>query len=265
MILENENTLRMAVFFGVLITMMVWEAAFPRKIRTQTRVKRWLTNIGLVISYGVVLRVLFPVMAVGVAIFAHTKGWGVLNLVDLPVWVEVGIAVLVLDFAVYWQHVISHKVPMFWALHKVHHADRDIDASTGIRFHPGEVVLSMLYKMVWVLVLGPSVVGIIVFEVLLNGSAMFNHANLRLPIWVDRGLRSVVVTPDMHRVHHSVVALETNSNYGFFLSVWDRVFGSYIAQPEAGHDDMVIGLPEYQSEKPSNIVWCLFLPFRRKP
>lgn len=264
MILENESLIRMSVFLGVLVGMSLLEAIFPRKTRVQGRSVRWFTNIGLVFSYSLVLRFFFPIIAVGVAIYAGEKGWGVLNLIELPVWVETGVAVIALDFAVYWQHVLSHKVPMFWALHKVHHADRDIDASTGIRFHPGEVVLSMLYKMAWVLILGPAVLGVVLFEILLNGSAMFNHANVRLPLWLDKVLRVVFVTPDMHRVHHSVIPHETNSNYGFFLSIWDRLFRSYIAQPKLGHQDMIIGLPQYQSESPAHIFWCLILPFRRK-
>lgn len=255
--------IRMSVFIGVLACMMILEAAFPRKTRTQGRGLRWATNLGIVVIYTFVLRLLFPMAALGMASYAHAKGWGVLNMWGLPTWVNIIITVIALDFAVYWQHVISHKVPVFWALHKVHHADRDIDATTGIRFHPGEVVLSMLYKMAAVLVLGPSVIGVFVFEILLNGSAMFNHANVKLPLWLERGLRIGFVTPDMHRVHHSILKQETDSNYGFFLSVWDRIFRSYTAQPERGHDGMTIGLPHYQNEKPSRILWCLALPFRR--
>lgn len=265
MIFMHENLIRMWVFLGVLALMTGLEALFPRKARAQSRVRRWTTNIGLVFIYSLVLRLVFPAMAVGAAAYAGAKGWGGLNLIELPVWVEVGLAIIALDLAVYWQHVITHKVPIFWALHKVHHADRDIDASTGIRFHPGEVVLSMLYKMAIVVLLGPSVLGVIIFEILLNGSAMFNHANVRLPLWLDKILRVLFVTPDMHRVHHSIIPSETNRNYGFFLSIWDRLFRSYIAQPIGGHADMTIGLPQYQTEEPAHILWCLALPFKRKP
>ena len=173
------------------------------------------------------------------------------------------VSAVLLDMAVYWQHVASHKIPMIWRFHKMHHADRDIDATTGIRFHPVEIVLSMLYKMVIVLILGPHIIGVFLFEIILNGSAMFNHANVRLPLWLDKTIRILFVTPDMHRVHHSVIAAETNSNYGFNLSIWDRIFGSYIAQPKEGHDGMTIGLPQYQTNKPSNILWCLKLPFSK--
>ena len=203
-----------------------------------------------------------PVLAVAMAEIAAARGWGLLNLVDLPLWLEFVIAVAVLDMLIYAQHVATHKTPILWRLHQVHHADRDIDVTTGARFHPVEIVLSMGYKLLCVIALGPSALAVFVFEVLLNASAMFNHANVRLPLSVDRVMRSVIVTPDMHRVHHSIVRNETDSNYGFFLSIWDRLFGTYIAQPRDGHDGMTIGLKEYQTPKPANLFWCLWLPFR---
>jgi sterol desaturase/sphingolipid hydroxylase (fatty acid hydroxylase superfamily) len=266
-ILENESTYRLTVFGGVLVLMLILETLFPRKARTQNRLKHIATNMGIVVLYTILMRVLFAVLALGaamgVAVYAQSKGWGLLNIIDMPIWVHVIISAVLLDMAVYWQHVASHKIPMIWAFHKMHHADRDIDATSGIRFHPVEIILSMLYKMVIVLILGPHVVGVLLFEIILNGSAMFNHANVRLPLWADKIIRIVFVTPDMHRVHHSVIRKETNSNYGFNLSIWDRVFGSYIAQPQEGHDGMIIGLPEYQTDKPSDIIWCLTLPFHK--
>jgi sterol desaturase/sphingolipid hydroxylase (fatty acid hydroxylase superfamily) len=263
-IVNHEGLIRLSVFGGVLVLMLVLETLFPRKTRTQNRLLHIATNLGIVVIYTIMMRVIFVVAAVGIAILAMVYGWGLLNLVEMPVWVHVLISVILLDLAVYWQHVASHKIPIIWALHKMHHADRDIDATTGIRFHPLEIVLSMAYKMLIVLILGPHVVGVILFEVILNGSAMFNHANFRLPLWLDKVLRLLFVTPDMHRVHHSVIARETNSNYGFNLSIWDRIFGSYIDQPKEGHDNMTIGLPEYQTDKPSHLLWCLILPFKKK-
>ncbi len=260
---QNEPTIRLAVFGGVLILMLILETLFPRKARTQNRGLHIATNLGIVVLYTLVMRVLFPVAAMGTAVYAASKGWGLLNLFEMPVWAHILISAVLLDMAVYWQHVASHKIPMIWAFHKMHHADRDIDATTGIRFHPVEIVLSMLYKMVIVLILGPHVIGVFIFEVVLNGSAMFNHANIRLPLWLDKIVRILFVTPDMHRVHHSVIVKETNSNYGFNLSIWDKLFGSYIAQPKEGHDKMTIGLSEYQTDDPSHIVWCLKLPFTK--
>lgn len=264
-IVSNEGMIRLSVFGGVLVLMAALETLFPRKPRTQPRLIRWVTNFGILVFYSALLRLLFPVMAMGVAVFAVSKGWGLLNLIEMPLWVHIVISAILLDLAVYWQHVASHKIPAIWAFHKMHHADRDIDVTTGNRFHPVEIILSMLYKMLVVLALGPHVVGVILFEIILNGSAMFNHANLRLPLWLDKIVRLVFVTPDMHRVHHSVIPRETNSNYGFNLTLWDRIFGSYIDQPQQGHDNMTIGLPQYQTDKPSHLLWCLMLPFNKKP
>jgi len=264
---NNQSMIRLAVFGGVLALMLILESLFPRLPRTQDRAKHVATNLGIVVLYTVILQVMARLLtfalAIGVAIFAAKQGWGLLNLISLPVWAHILISAILLDMAVYWQHVASHKIPMIWAFHKMHHADRDIDATTGIRFHPVEIVLSMLYKMVIVLILGPHIIGVFLFEVILNGSAMFNHANVRLPLWLDKTVRVLFVTPDMHRVHHSVIVGETNSNYGFNLSIWDRIFGSYIAQPREGHDGMTIGLTEYQTNKPTNILWCLKLPFSK--
>lgn len=267
-IANNEGLIRLSVFGGVLALMLFLETLFPRKKRTQNRLRHISTNLGIVVLYTVFMRAVFFFVAigaaVGVAAYASQQGWGLLNIVHLPLWAHILISAILLDLAVYWQHVASHKIPMIWSLHKMHHADRDIDATTGIRFHPIEILLSMLYKMVIVLILGPHIVGVILFEVVLNGSAMFNHANVRLPLWLDKIIRVLFVTPDMHRVHHSVIVRETNSNYGFNLSVWDRIFGSYIDQPEEGHDEMIIGLPQYQTDKPSHLLWCLILPFNKK-
>lgn len=259
----SQQNIRLGVFAGVFLLMTLLEFCLPKKERVEPRHKRWFTNLGLVVVDSIALRLLFPILAVGMAEIATQKGWGLFSLTDFPYWFEVLLAAVLLDGAIYSQHVASHKIPMLWRFHKVHHADRDIDASTGIRFHPVEIVLSMLYKFALVCLLGAPALGVFIFEVVLNGSAMFNHANLRLPLWLDKIIRVVFVTPDMHRVHHSIIHRETDSNYGFNLSIWDKLFGTYIDQPEKGHAEMTIGLKEYQTSKPSSLIWSLLLPFRK--
>lgn len=260
----DESSIRVTIFVAVLVCMIVLEAIFPKRQRIEPRSKRWLTNVGLILIDSIVLRIVLPVLAVSVAMTAEEQGWGLFNLILLPFWFELIFAIVLLDMAIYWQHVASHHWPVLWRLHKVHHSDRDIDVTTGIRFHPIEILLSMLYKLLCLLLIGPAVIAIVVFEILLNACALFNHANFKLPIKADQIIRLVLVTPDMHRVHHSVIEQETNSNYGFCLSIWDRVFGSYIAQPSRGHDNMTIGLAEYQTKQPSNLFWALIIPFKSK-
>ena len=258
----SEGTIRLSVFGSVFVTMALAETLFPRKIRTQPRTGRWFANWGLVILDTLTLRIVFPILAVGMAVYANDQGWGIFNFIALPFWIEILLAIILLDLAVWAQHVVSHKIPILWRFHKVHHADRDIDVTTGARFHPVEIVLSMAYKFVWVLLLGPAAVAVFLFEVILNASAMFNHSNVKLPLGLDRVARSLIVTPDMHRVHHSIVTRETDSNFGFFLSVWDRMFRTYIAQPKLGHNGVVIGLEEHQDSAPSSLFWSLWLPFK---
>ena len=261
--LESHST-RLIIFVAVLLIMALLEFLFPKRKRNLSRVGRWKTNLGLTVANVVVLRLLGPISAVAAASYALENSWGLLNHLSLPFYIEIALAIVVLDLAIYGQHVLSHKIPVLWRFHKVHHADRDIDVTTGIRFHPVEAVLSMVYKCAIILLLGPAAIAVIMFEILLNASPMFNHANLSLPNWLDRCLRSVVVTPDFHRVHHSEIKPETNSNYGFFLSVWDRLFRTYVPQPQQGHQDMVIGLSEYQTEKPASFFWSLKLPFNNR-
>ena len=256
----SEELVRPAVFVVVFLLMALAETAYPRKALSQNRWQRWVTNWSLVLVNTFALRVFVPVLAVGLAVYVDAKGWGLLGLIDLPKWVEIVAAVVLLDLAIYGQHLVSHKVPLLWRVHKVHHVDRDIDVTTGSRFHPIEILLSMAFKLACVVVLGPSAVAVFLFEVILSTSAMFNHSNVRLPTGVDRIVRMLIVTPDTHRVHHSIVHHETDSNYGFFLSIWDRVFNTYIAQPDTGHDGMTIGLEGYQTDGPSQLVWSLLLP-----
>ena len=259
----SETVWRLSIFAGALILFSCLEALFPRRARDLPRQGRWLTHLGITVIDSLVVRILGPLTAIAVAIWASGHGIGLFNLTPWPLWVEVALAFILLDCAIYWQHVISHRVPFFWRFHKVHHTDRDLDASSAVRFHPVEILLSMLYKCGIVLIIGPAALAVLIFEIVLNASAIFNHANLKLPLGADKVLRLFIVTPDMHRVHHSVIERETNRNFGFNLSVWDRLFRSYKAQPEAGHDGMTIGLSEHQSSAPSQLFWSLKLPFAK--
>jgi len=265
-LLENEAAVRMAVFGGMLLVMGALEFAAPRRRLSVGRVKRWVQNLGVVVVNTAAVRAAFfflPALAVGFAALMAEQGIGLLNLVDLSFWAKVLIGAVVLDGIIWAQHVAMHHVPVLWRLHKVHHADLDIDVTTGLRFHPVEIVVSMVLKLAAIALLGPPALAVLIFEILLNGGAMFNHANVALPSWLDRILRVVIVTPDFHRVHHSTVVRETNSNFGFNLSVWDRLFRTYNAEPQAGHDGMDIGLEEYRDARRQGFGWMLVLPFRR--
>ena len=210
---------------------------------------RWTNNLGLVVIDTIVLRLSFPILAVGLALVAQDRGWGLFNIIDLPGWVAILVSIIVLDLVIYLQHVLFHAVPALWRLHRMHHADLEFDVTTGLRFHPVEILLSMGIKLAVVMALGPPAVAVLIFEVLLNATAMFNHSNVRLPTFVDRALRLIVVTPDMHRVHHSIRPEETNSNFGFNLPWWDRLLGTYKAQPKAGHAGMSIGIEQFRTTR----------------
>jgi len=241
-LLEHELAVRLGIFLGVLAAMAVWEWAAPRRRLTLPKLGRWTSNLGIVVLNTAVLRLLFPAAALGMAAFAAREGWGIFNYFAAPAWLALVISMVILDFAIYLQHVMFHAVPLLWRLHRVHHTDLDFDVTTGLRFHPIEIVVSMLLKCAVIAVLGPPLIAVMIFEVLLNASAMFNHGNVRLPLGLDRLLRALIVTPDMHRVHHSVEDHETNSNFGFNLSLWDRLFGTYRDQPAAGHEGMTLGI-----------------------
>lgn len=262
----NETTLRLSVFAGIFAAMAVLELLIPKRKLGQSRARRWFTNISIAGVGSVVVRLLalfvIPLAAVAAAMWAQREGWGLFNATDWPIWVEITIALLVLDLAIYGQHVASHKVPALWRLHRVHHADRDIDVTTGIRFHPIEIGLSMLWKILVVAALGAAPVAVVLFEVILNGCSMFNHSNIALPGPLDRALRAILVTPDMHRVHHSVERSEHDTNFGFNLSLWDRLFRTYTAQPREGHLGMTLGLKAWQDQRPTGLGWSLALPFR---
>jgi sterol desaturase/sphingolipid hydroxylase (fatty acid hydroxylase superfamily) len=254
-ILSHEMHIRLGFFFGIFAVMALWEIITPRRQLQTSKAVRWVNDLSLVFFNSFVLRLAFPAAAVGMAVFAREQGWGLFNYIEAPFWLAGLASVMLLDFFIWLQHVMVHAVPLLWRLHRVHHADMDFDVTTGARFHTLEILLSMLIKLAVVVFLGPPVVAVIVFEVVLNATAMFNHGNVHIPAGIDRLLRLFVVTPDMHRVHHSVEDDETNSNFGFNLPWWDYLFGTYRAHPRAGHAAMTIGIRTFNTDK-----WCSWLP-----
>lgn len=264
-IMNHELAIRLSFFFGVFILIALWEIMKPKRPLLVSKTVRWINNLGLVILNSILLRLLFPAAAVGAAITAKDHSWGLFNNIDIPFFWSVLFAVIILDFIIYLQHVMVHSLPVLWRLHRVHHADVDYDVTTGARFHPLEIILSMLIKFATIFLLGPPVIAVVIFEILLNAIAMFNHGNIHLPEKVDAFLRLFVVTPDMHRVHHSIEDDETNSNFGFNIPWWDRIFGTYREQPRAGHKEMIIGIHDYKELK--QVAWItgmLTLPFTGK-
>lgn len=260
-VVQHEAVVRMAFFVGIFALVGVAEILVPRRPLTTSKARRWFANIGIVFINTFLLRMLFPVTAVGMAVWVQQEGWGLFNYSKLPYWLEIALAVVMLDFVIYLQHVMFHAIPTLWRLHMMHHADMDFDVTTGTRFHPVEIFISMMIKVTAIAVLGAPALAVILFEILLNGTAMFNHGNFFLPLGTDRLLRLLVVTPDMHRVHHSVFPSETNSNFGFNLPWWDRLMGTYRAQPSRGHADMTIGLNQFRDPSRLSLGHLLLLPF----
>lgn len=260
--IDQEPAVRMAIFFGILFLMAAWELAAPRRRVEIPRLVRWSNNLGLVVLDALLVRLAFPVVAVSLAVIASENDWGFLNQFAIPGWIAIILAILALDLAIYLQHVLFHAVPALWRLHRVHHADLEFDVTTGVRFHPFEILISMAIKLLLVLALGPPAIAVLVFEVLLNGTSLFNHSNAHLPSRLDAALSLVIVTPDMHRVHHSIIPSETNSNFGFNLPWWDRMLGTYLAQPSAGHVGMTIGIEQFRTRRDLWIDRLLFQPFR---
>lgn len=248
-ILGSEPAIRLTAFLGVLAAMALWEIAAPRRRRDIPRLIRWTNNLALVVIDTAILRLTFPILAVGLAVLAEERGWGLFNSIDISVWLAVFFSMVLLDLAIYLQHVMFHSIPALWRLHRMHHADLDFDATTGLRFHPVEILISMAIKLALVAAFGPPAIAVLLFEVILNATALFNHANINLPMSVDRWLRWIVVTPDMHRVHHSVDPKETNSNFGFNLPWWDRLLGTYVPQPAKGHTGMDIGIEQFRTQR----------------
>jgi sterol desaturase/sphingolipid hydroxylase (fatty acid hydroxylase superfamily) len=265
----NDTVLRFGIFAAVLAVMAALELLAPRRKLTADKGRRWATNLSIVILDSVLVRAMaslaLPVAAVAAAAYGEAHGTGLLHWLKPGFWIETIFALVLLDFAIWLQHLLAHKIPLLWRLHQVHHADPDIDVTTAIRFHPIEIALSMLWKIGWVLLIGASPVAVLAFEVILNAGALFSHANVALPAALDGLLRLIIVTPDMHRVHHSVLRREHDSNYGFNLSIWDRLFRTYRRDPEKGHDLMTIGLAPYQTTAPTRLGWSLILPFRPLP
>jgi sterol desaturase/sphingolipid hydroxylase (fatty acid hydroxylase superfamily) len=262
--MPGEQIIRLSFFVGILAIVAVWEFIAPRRLLTDNKGRRWLTNLSLVVIDTAVARFLLPVLPVGMAIMVQERGWGIMNFIILPTWINIILAVVALDFVIYLQHLLFHYLPILWRIHRMHHTDLDIDVTTGNRFHPFEIVVSTGIKLAAVTLLGAPALSVVIFEVVLNATAQFNHGNIRIPVQLDRWLRLVIVTPDMHRVHHSVIPRETNSNFGFNLPWWDRLCGTYRAQPEEGHGGMTIGLGEFRDSAQLTLPRLLVQPFVRK-
>jgi sterol desaturase/sphingolipid hydroxylase (fatty acid hydroxylase superfamily) len=262
-LLSNGSIVRLSVFASVFAIMALWEVLFPRRTQTLGRTTRWPSNIGVAFLDALLVRILFPTTAVGLALLAEEKGFGFFNAWSVTSWIAVIASIVILDLVIYLQHVLFHAVPVLWRLHGMHHADLEFDVTTGARFHPIEILLSMLIKLTAIGALGAPAMAVLIFELLLNAVAMFNHSNARLPAAGDRVLRWFIVTPDMHRVHHSVVVREANSNFGFNLPWWDRLLGTYREQPAAGHERMLIGLEKPRDPAEQRLDRMLTQPFRR--
>jgi sterol desaturase/sphingolipid hydroxylase (fatty acid hydroxylase superfamily) len=261
-LLAYEPAIRLAAFAGVFVVMAAWEWFVPRRKQSVGRTWRWPNNLGVVVIDTLSVRILFPTAGVGLAFIAEAQGFGLFSMVTIPWWIAVALSVVILDLAIYLQHVLFHAVPALWRLHRMHHADLDIDVTTGLRFHPIEIVLSILIKFAVIAVLGAPAVAVLIFEVLLNATSIFNHSNVSIPAGIDRVLRWLVVTPDMHRIHHSILSRETNSNFGFNLPWWDHLLGTYRAQPEAGHEGMTIGIEQFRDPRELRLDRMLLQPFR---
>jgi sterol desaturase/sphingolipid hydroxylase (fatty acid hydroxylase superfamily) len=261
------NQLRMACFAGIFLVMALLEAGLPRRALKSSRLKRWPTNWGFIVLDALLVRLIFPIGGVGLAMLAEERGWGLFGFLGWSGNWSGGLAglltFLILDLAVWFQHLASHKVPLFWRIHRVHHADSEVDATTALRFHPVEILLSFVWKGLVIVALGGPVEAVLIFEIVLNGSAVFGHANVRLPLGIDRWLRFIIVTPDMHRIHHSVIRRETDSNYGFYLSIWDRLFGTYTRDPEMGHEAMEIGLGPSLTPRAHSFPFSLWIPLMK--
>ena len=261
-LLAQEWATRFSAFASVIVVMALWELWAPRRRLSVGRTRRWPSNLGVVALDSLIVRMLFPTAAVGFALACEARGWGLFNALALPIGLAAAISVILLDLAIYLQHVLFHAVPALWRLHRMHHADLDFDVTTGVRFHPMEILLSLLIKFGVIALFGASALSVLIFEVLLSATSMFNHSNIAMPAAVDRIVRLLVVTPDMHRVHHSILRAETNSNFGFNFPWWDRLFGTYRAQPKEGHDGMTIGIESFRDPAELRLDRMLLQPLR---
>ena len=258
-----EQIERLPIFIGLLIVMMLWEVLAPKRTITQSRWQRWSANFSLSILSALLMRFSLAGAALWASAIVTEQHLGLLQLFNMPIWLSIVLALILLDLAIYGQHRLSHYWPLLWRLHKVHHSDQAFDVTTAIRFHPIEITFSMCYKVIVIFIIGANIHSVLLFEVILSSCALFNHSNISIPISIDKYLRLLIVTPDMHRVHHSVINAETNSNYGFSISIWDRLFNSYIPQPEQGHDGVVIGLSQYQQADDISLKRLILMPFTR--
>jgi sterol desaturase/sphingolipid hydroxylase (fatty acid hydroxylase superfamily) len=263
--MNNETIFRLGFFLGAFALIAVLEKLAPRRALTVSKSKRWVSNLAIIALNPLSVHLVFPILPVGMALIAAERNWGLLNNLNLPSGLETAIGVIALDLTIYFQHVLHHAVPLLWRLHMVHHADLDYDFTTGLRFHPIEILVSMALKLAAVAALGPSALAVLIFEITLNATAMFNHSNIHIPAAIDRLLRLLLVTPDMHRVHHSVIVQETNSNYGFAFPWWDRLLGTYKAHPVHGHEQMSIGLSQFRDIYRQTILQLLIMPFSGPP
>jgi len=248
-VLQNESGLRLSAFVVVFFAIALWEWLSPKRKRLSSLAIRWANNLSLMLINTLLIRVLFPMAAVGIALIISEQQIGLLNLIEIHPIAAVTLSIILLDCAIYWQHRLMHKIPLLWRIHRVHHADPEFDVTTGLRFHPLEIAISMIYKTLIIALLGAPVLAVLIFELLLNAGSLFNHGNINLTAKIDTALRRVIVTPDMHRIHHSTDAIESNRNFGFALSWWDHLFGSYQSKPGVAHEAMPIGLDEYRDPK----------------
>ena len=261
----SDTILRLTFFLSILFILIIAEIFLPKKNRIHKRKDRWITNglITLINTASVnIVHIAIPLIAIVAAIDVSNGKMGLFNIINFPIWIEIILTVIILDFIIWGQHLLSHKIPFVWRFHRMHHTDRDLDVTTAVRFHPFEIIFSMFIKITSIYILGASAIAVIIFEIMLNGMAMFNHANLRIPFRIENILRKFIVTPDLHRIHHSIYIDEHNKNFGFSLSIWDKIFKCYLDQPRDGHKDMKLGL-KWQNDKPTKLGWSLWIPFKK--
>ena len=261
----SDTILRLTFFLSILIILIMAEILFPKKKRIHNRKDRWITNglITLINTASVnIVHIAIPLIAIVAAVDVSNGKLGLFNVTNFPIWIEIILTVIILDLIIWGQHFLSHKIPFMWRFHRMHHTDRDLDVTTAVRFHPFEIIFSMFIKITAIYILGASAIAVIIFEIILNGMAMFNHANLRIPLRIENILRKFIVTPDLHRIHHSIYIDEHNKNFGFSLSIWDKIFKCYLDQPRDGHKDMKLGL-KWQNDKPTKLGWSLWIPFKK--
>lgn len=261
--MDQGELLRIGSFAGALLFTALWEILAPRRVLTTDKKGRWFANLSLIVIANIAVRILFPLLPFGLAVLSQSEGWGILNIIALPQWLEIIFAIVALDLIIYLQHLLFHFIPLLWRLHRMHHSDLDLDASSANRFHPFEIIISIVVKLGAVLLIGAPPAAVVIFEIILNATATFSHGNIRIPLKIDQWLRLLMVTPDMHRVHHSILPSETNSNFGFCLPWWDRLGGTYRAQPSAGHLAMTIGLKEFRNPSQLTLLRLLIQPFSR--